>query len=255
MTTHQKTILAGPGGNYTAFVLDDVRTEDRLTLDQQLRRDDPRIEQTCFVSKADKGWHGEMAGSEFSGAPALSLGYLISTWEKCDSVEFSFSGAPQPISVTRNDDTVSSTLFPNVLYKTKESDEGLICIEFPGITYLVDCQPHGKQHDMASYMRNLIARHRLQNNPAVGLIQLEKRGQDITIDPWVWVKNVGSLINETACISGATAVGLIEYEWRGQPDFTIQIGQPCGTPTTVRYIKKTDATIDIQVSSKIVILE
>jgi len=246
-----QVILAGPGGNYTAFVSGKV--QDHIALDRQLRQDNPKIEQTCFIAKNENGWHGEMAGGEFCGAAALSFGYLISIWGKHKTAEFTFSGVPRPLSINCVGNVVSGVLFSEIQCDIRELNDGFLCVALPGITHLVDRQPE-KQPDMMLFVRELIARHHLQENPAVGLMRLHQYGQDITVDPWVWVRNIDSLINETACISGATAVGLIEYERRGQTDFTIQIGQPCGTPTELNYKQTADGLIDVLVRTKIDIL-
>jgi hypothetical protein len=244
-------IIAGPGGNYTAFVIAPTELSKRMALDKKLRCEDPRIEQVCFVTRDAIGWHGDMTGGEFCGAAALSLGFLIMEWENSSTARFNFSGAPQPISVNKNYGQVSSTLFPNITCHIQTLEKDITCVRLPGIVHLVTYNPR-PEISISEYFKKLIARYALANEPAVGLMRVQDNGGSPAIDPWVWVRDINSLINETACISGAAAVGLIIHQQKNQVDTTIKIRQPCSTITKLHYrANSSNNTVSVTVTSKI----
>jgi hypothetical protein len=247
-------ILAGPFGNYTAFV-SDFTAEGRKELDQKLRLGDPRIEQTCFIEKTPVGWHGQMAGGEFCGAAALSFGYLLCNWNNSNTATFSFSGTPDKIIVLRENNTVSATLFRNVTTKIEFLNDSAVCLRLPGITHLVvDKVPSGQSPD--KYLTNLIENYCLKNEAAVGLMVKSRSQNKIKIDPWVWVREIDSMINETTCISGAAATGLVEFMTQEKLiDFKTEICQPNGEFTRLNYTINSDQSLNIHVQTEINIID
>lgn len=229
-------IIAGPGGNYTAFVFDPVA--DRTAADQELRTRYPAVEQTCFVTRGDT-WRGEMAGGEFCGAAALGLAFLIARETQQNAVKFEFSGCDNLIRAEVKNNSVTAeffTLSSNVCRKLKED---LYLVELPGISHFVLL---GNAVSPRTKLQQLIIQYQLQEMPAVGLMITNPETQQI--DPWVWVNEIDTLINETACITGSIAAALVLSNGAQE----ISIRQPCGTDARIILSPNAGKTI-VSVSS------
>ncbi|HCM84237.1 MAG TPA: hypothetical protein PKW15_02230 [Alphaproteobacteria bacterium] len=241
-------IIAGPGGNYTAFVFDNAVSSQQMRkkIDNDLRRKYPIVEQTCFVSKENDIWRGEMAGGEFCGAAALGLAFLISKQEKSDEAFFSFSGCNDFLSAKIRDSQVTAEFFKLSKGVVQKLRENLYVVELPGITHFVTFDnvplPQPK-------LRQLIMQYQIQDRAAVGLMIVKSEAKNPTIDPWVWVRDIDSLINETACISGAVATASVISDMTK----SVTIQQPCGAMTEINFIE-TSRDIAVSVASPMNIL-
>jgi hypothetical protein len=248
----ENILIVGPGGNYTAYVFG-LNPEFYNETDYRLRNSNKAIEQVCFIQKEISLWRGEMAGGEFCGSAALGLAYLFSQETNILSGEFIFSGCDLPINYIVKDKTVSCNFFDLDHDKTiKKLDDFLFLVSLPGISHFVNFD---ENEGNANILTQKIIDQKLENLAAVGLIQVMKKdGNSADINPWVWVNKIDSLINETACISGAIAAAIVLQDNQNRLYGEYVINQPCGTPTVVSLTAKNNHKIAVNVSSKIVFL-
>lgn len=89
--------------------------------------------------------------------------------------------------------------------------------------------------------------------PASGVMFVSREKGMIKIDPVVWVRDIKTLFYETACASGTTAVGLLEFINKREVSDTSQVIQPSGELLRVT-IKKNKQSLFVAIGGKIKIL-
>jgi D-alanyl-D-alanine dipeptidase len=146
-----------------------------------------------------------MAGGEFCGNGSRAAAIIMSGF-KAGKIKYSVSGFQNLVEaeikkLAKNRFTVSAK-FENLRYEIIEKDEDRV-VGFDGITHVVI-----KVENLPKNARNILCKkitaYNLNNEPAVGLIYLI--GDKIF--PLVYVKQVNTIYEETACGSGSIAAFL-----------------------------------------------
>jgi len=154
-----------------------------------------------------------MAGGEFCGNATRALASLIN---KKDPFFLETSGLSEPIKVEASRKR-SSIFVPLNAFRMKED----LC-SLPGITHLLNSTKVGKQA-----AKNMLRSKKLLTKKAAGVIgykELQKNMYEITAT--VWVRDIGTLYDETACASGTAALA---YRcWYLQGVRKLKIRQPSG---------------------------
>ena len=184
--------LYSASGNPTALVYGKPDT----MLAKAILANDKRAEQVGFLSgNLDSGFRLDMAGGEFCGNAARCAIYDIlggKPGEICVSVS-GFDGIIKG-GVSENGDVWA--VMPR-LTEMLPMEGGSVLVRLPGISHLVV-----ESDELSGFYPLLEKLKKFENNvPAIGIIGVKND----KMYPVVWVRDIETLFEETACGSGITA--------------------------------------------------
>ncbi|HBB56542.1 TPA: hypothetical protein DEW47_00655 [Patescibacteria group bacterium] len=197
-----KYYKVNPGGNITAIVKSDYSQKEKIKLSKIIMKKDPTIEQVGFWVRAkDKNNDGrlEMAGGEFCGNALRCLAMLIKNDTGKTKIRLESSGQDNFIEATVEDNTSEIKLSLNNFRCSKNS-----CF-LTGIAYFIT-----NKEIIKSEAKKLLVKN-YNNFPASGVISYKKNKNIFSIKPIIWVKDIDTLIEETACGSGTMALAYFMY--------------------------------------------
>lgn len=243
-----------PGGNKTALVfgiadfIDDMARrkllQDKIQA-RHLQDMDGEVEQVGFVSTDKNAPTLIMAGGEFCGnaARAAVAHYL---YNSTDEIVIIVSGATNPLSGGQNangeigvemplgqslDETVTTLQNRAFAWVCMDGISHLVVSQQESVRYLQRisaCESKEQQIEIAlSLLEKVIAENGLPVQNAYGVMFLEDTGNGMKMHPFVHVKTVGTTYYETACGSGAMAVGLVMARQSGKGG-RFRLVQPTG---------------------------
>lgn len=223
--------LMDPSGNRTILVTSPVAPEDRAAVAARLMTLEPTAEQTGFLSLED-GVCLQMAGGEFCGNATMSAA-VYAAMRRGESggkflVHTSGAAGPVPAEVLRRGDVWQGTVeMPkpvSVAEVTFPDGQRLPVAAFPGISHVILDGPVDRKEAEAA-VRTWCS---FLNADALGLLFLDRTAGTLT--PLVFVPAAGTLFWESACGSGAAAVGAWLAKQRGKT-VTHALRQPGGVLT------------------------
>jgi len=225
--------ISAAGGNIT-IIETDPSCEDLAARGKELLALSKAAEQAGFI----KGASFTMAGGEFCGNGSRAAAMILTGFES-GKAEYNVSGFLNKVyaEVEKFSDVRFnvSACFKGMCYSIAVKPACAI-VRLDGITHVVLEGP--APADARSLFPSIIAGYGLDDEAAVGLIYQEEE----TITPLVYVKEINTVYEETACGSGSIAAYLVSGVGR--------VIQPTGQPISVD--KKEDTFI---VSSEIEVLK
>ena len=240
-----------PGGNTTILVPAEAVPAARRAETARRLMDPLHLgaEQVGFIDLAGKTPSLEMMGGELCGNACRSLAALLvmlaegqfKDWPITGNLRSSGTDAPvdwrvrpTPGDAYALDAAVRLDLAGAAV---TELEPGLKRVDMPGIVHvLLDETLHPAPQDATAEAAAWRQKLGLQGLPAVGCIRhapLDAPQQHIT--PLVWVRDTDSSCPETACGSGALALGLALHLQNGQR--RVNIRQPSGAHIAVELEK------------------
>ena len=233
--------IARPGGNDTAIVWDKVPRDEQPQVAQRIQETYPGVEQVMFAEKnTDDTIRGQMAGGEFCGNATRSLGYILLNGENGE-IDLEVSGSNTPVRVCVEDGCARLTSDINrsmdMIYTDQET--GYDIVQMQGIAFVIMqkddpmAQTILETNDQSARkdrIYNLLEKCDLAHKmPASGVMISDYRHDgSYKLDPFVYVRDVNSLIYETGCGSGSTATALLHSKELGSSIDKIAIEQPSG---------------------------
>ena len=225
-------VTLDPTGNLTCLVLDSVPAEERPAVTGRLM---DRCEQVGYLEKPrQKGQRAAlcMMGGEFCGNAAMACAaYLAQTaGAKAETVvPLSVSGAKGTVRcvVRPGPDGLweGTAAMPPVLETGRTEIGGMpaALVRMEGIAHLIleDREPEKEEADRLLRM----AAARLPD-PCVGLLAWD--GRTDFMRPLVYVRESGTMVWETGCGSGSTAVGVWLALKKGEGITETAVAQPGG---------------------------
>lgn len=251
----EKVTFVRPGGNDTAIVWDDIAREYQGDVSKDIQRQYETIEQVMFVEREGGQIRGQMAGGEFCGNATRSIGYLLLNGQN-GAIKLSVSGSDKPQTVTIKDQFAKTSIpILNDLDCVQIDKDGYQVV-MDGIAFLIMNKsnfPSGIEKQAALDLlkkKGLATRY-----PASGLIILDQKSDDLyAINPYVYVRDTGTLYYETGCGSGSTAVGLMLSKQSRQSLDNIEIQQPSGMSLYVSVARNEQEFISASVNGPIEVL-
>lgn len=242
-TTLKRAVIAYPSGNTTVIVFDQMLDEDRKDLNKRIMatwkskfNDKPEIEQCCFVTKPrspEAVARVEMFGGEFCGNATRSVICLITGGEDY-SGKIEVSGVDRPLDFESKDRIITLEMPLSQTKNTelaKKIDEGVL-VTLDGITHVVVTD---EQLQDVSTPKDKILQlvsentYGLADQPAAGVTYYNKTTNKA--DFAVWVKEVDTIFDETACGSGTSSIG-IALANEQKDDIIVAVIQPSGESIT-----------------------
>lgn len=248
-----------PAGNNTALV-DRVVTNSglRKQINDAIQRENPMVEQVGFINNKKGKYQLQMAGNEFCGNATRCAAYFF-LQGKVGEVTISVSGAKRKLKAGIDNRKNTWTQIPvySSPNKIQKTNIGQI-VKMEGITHVVVNQKNKtlNRQQTKNKAKKILERYDFLNTvEASGVIFVTRLGQNIEIEPVVWVKNIKTLYYETACASGTAAVGLVETLSRKKSIKNMEILQPSGMFISVSVKYKQKKFYECTISGKVQILQ
>lgn len=249
----KRVAIMYPSGNTTAVVFDQNLEQDRQQLNDLTMSTwsdnnpgQPEIEQCCFVTYPKDPLaiaRVEMFGGEFCGNAARSVLSLITDNQDCQGL-IEVSGVDRPLEfLTKNGIIEIEMPLPTNKKVVKLVKEGMV-VQLDGITQIVVIDPESQNVQSPREMLNRLLKDKMYNlteQPAVGVSYYNTKTSSAQF--CVWVRNVNTMFDETACGSGTCAIGLT-LATINKDNTTITVRQPSGeTIKTTALYRSEDNTI------------
>lgn len=252
----EKVTFVRPGGNDTAIVWDDIAREQQGAVSRGIQSQYETIEQVMFVErKIDGSVRGQMAGGEFCGNATRSLGYLLLDG-KDGEITLDVSGSNNAQKITVKDQFARTSIPILNEMDCVQLDKDGYQVMMDGIAFLiVEKSFFGKDIQKQTALDILNKKGLAMRYPASGLIILDRKNDNTyAIDPYVYVRDTGTLYYETGCGSGSTAVGLMLSKQSGKSLENVAIQQPSGMSLYVSVARNDREFISASVNGPIDIL-
>lgn len=217
MKTLKHLAVAYPSGNTTALLFDRVLEIDRKTLNNQImsswkkrKPGSPEIEQCCFITKpknTDAIARVEMFGGEFCGNAARSAIWVLTQGKDYEGL-IEVSGAAKPLTFSVKEGSVEVEMpLPDQDDIVQIVEEGAL-VHLDGITHLVVSDYDNVSFSPRKRLESLLKadKYGCTSLPAFGVSGYEPLTQ--RADFCVWVKEVDTIFDETACGSGTCSIGI-----------------------------------------------
>lgn len=245
--TLKRAAIVYPSGNTTAVVFDQMLDTDRAQLNTQVMdawkqkaSSRPEIEQCCFVTVPQDERavaRVEMFGGEFCGNAARSVIQLVTQGRDYQGM-IEVSGVDRPLTFNVKAGSIAVEMpLPRSGELTTEVDEGIL-VQLDGIAQLVvtDVEQQEKRSPRDVLQELLLQnKYGLADQPAVGITYYNSLSNKAEFG--VWVKEVNTIFDETACGSGTCAIG-IASSIKMRQNQKLEVIQPSGESIT------TEATFD-----------
>jgi len=189
-----------PGGNATALV-------NQLIINPYLKRrindkimsENPQVEQVGFIDQ--KTYRLEMAGGEFCGNATRCAAYYY-LGGKPGKIKITVSGVRGKLTAGID---IKNNAWAQIPFSTPPITKklGYSIVNLQGITQVITASKPGKRK--AKIILNQLGL--TTSVPAAGVMFIKKDQNKIELDPFVWVHDIKTFFNETACASGTAAVG------------------------------------------------
>lgn len=227
-------VTMNPTGNLTCLVLDPVPETERPAVTSALMNRCEQVGYLCSPVRSRNRARLQMMGGEFCGNAAMSAAAWLCREDGLkpggeENVLLEVSGAEEPvpcrIRALGSGAWEGTVRMPKTLgiSETVLEGERMTAVRMEGITHLIrEGAPLPKP-----LAEDLLMRIAGENDaPAVGLLQWDPARE--WMDPLVFVRGSGTLVWETGCGSGSTAVGVWLSSGRGDGDFEVPVNQPGG---------------------------
>lgn len=276
-----KIYIYWPNGNTTAIVEKSIPRELQAGIAQKIINNENLVEQVIFLEKpiSKKALARlQMMGDEFSGNAALVFGYYLLKKYNKKSVIFESSGIDKLIKANINQkQQIESEIPINLnLNKIKEKDF-YWTIPLPGIFQIIIPMTNFRTSGILSIKNKLIKKYQ-DNKKAIGLIFVNKpsttdlypsllrycsqgpsvvlgKNKYLKINPFIWVKETKTLINETACGSGSIAASLWQFLITKKQVKDLPIVQPTNKKIFVSLKVKDNKVKSASLKSKVKFLK
>lgn len=235
--SYRYTIIR-PGGNNTALVLGIERNfNKRKQINDQIMKKYSKVEQVGFVNPNPTEPELLMAGGEFCGNATRSAAWYILDG-KPGEIFIKVSGAGTKLRAGVDEKGNAWAQMPIYANPSKITSlgNGSAIIPMEGITYVVieNIYSRASTDKLKQITMQLLRDLGLDKSvPAAGVVFSNKSRSGVKIRPVVFVRDINTLFYESACGSGATAVGLLEALKKGG-SVNLPVVQPTGMLINVR---------------------
>lgn len=227
--------ILNPGGNKTALVNGcEYTTNQKKLINKTIMAKHIQVEQVGFLS--NKINRLEMAGGEFCINASRCAIYEYSKESK-NPIELSVSGTNKKITgriLNDNKVEIKLDICRNIADLIDEKNK-LTYVKIDGILIAILDEEKSKQYIGKLRENEEIAKEEIKQfmirniettEKAIGLMLLENVSNKIKVNPIVWVKDIDTVVYETACGSGSLGVGIYNYYKNNEKQ--IELIQPSG---------------------------
>lgn len=235
-----------PGGNTTALVNQLVLKPGlKKLINDKIMAVNPQVEQVGFISQ--RSYRLEMAGSEFCGNATRCAAYYYLKGQP-GKIKIKVSGVTKELMAGIDN---QGNTWAEMPVKSVNKKFGFNIVTLEGITQIISYAKPGKQK-AKTILKKLGL---LSSAPAAGVMFINKDQDKIKLNPFVWVRDIKTFFNETACASGTAAVGMFESITTKKKNITLLIQQPSKNFISVSVKRQQNTFSSVIINSSIKILE
>ncbi|PIV10768.1 hypothetical protein COY13_02830 [Candidatus Roizmanbacteria bacterium CG_4_10_14_0_2_um_filter_36_35] len=264
----KKLYICYPGGNINAIVEDPIPKRDYALVAQKIintynknKSLHKQIEQVAFIEKPKNKKalsRLSLVGGEFSGNAVLCLGALKLKNNKEDL--FEISGTNELLRIFIDENGYINGQMPKFrligqLDKTKEQYP---IIPLQGITQILIFKNFQKNNNwQKKEALRIIKNNGLEKELAVAIVFIKKESELMRIKPYVYFKKglKYEIVEETACGSATTAVGIYQLITKNRPITYLKVIQPSGNPLYISIKKNNEIKSYLSGKVKIIFQE
>lgn len=255
-----------PAGNLTALVLTPLSRSVYAEVSRNIFSEDRSIEQVGFIEPSSDSRalaRLQMMGGEFCGNATRSLAMFLykKLRSKCgeesgDAFFLEVSGTPQPVRVNVIDEKEVALEIPVEHYGDdafQEYRDGTL-VKIDGIQHFITEMPefaHENKDLLRIRASYILHQEGFVNAPATGVIFVEKQAERTAIHPFIWVRDVNSLVYESGCASGTLAAAMSATRNMKDGIQVTVVFQPSGLALTAT-VQRTDGKFSKAVLSGVV---
>ena len=236
-TILKRAAIVYPSGNTTAVVFDQMLKTNREQLNNNVMESwrrkavgEPEVEQCCFVTlpKDERALAKvEMFGGEFCGNATRSVIQLLTKGKDYQGM-IEVSGVDRPLNFSVKNGVIGLEMpLPEDGELVKIVEEGTL-VQLDGIAQLVVTDLAKRENSSPRGLLNILLsqnKYDLAEQAAVGITYYDPVSNKA--DFGVWVKEVNTVFDETACGSGTCAIG-IATALQAQENQKLEVIQPSG---------------------------
>lgn len=225
-----KYVKLSPSGNITTLVLTPISRVQHAAAASQIMQRQPDVEQVGFIEPSthpEAATRLQMMGGEFCGNATSALAWMLFKKNNFQQGNIEVSGKTEPAFASIVDNQVElefATLFN--MYPD-ENSAGRIIIGIEGITHVICPEP--PPSDASTFSLQMLQDLGLTKLEASGVIFVQSHLDGIAITPYVWVRETGSLTQESACASGSICAAIWQSVIRKSEAMDLPIYQPSGS--------------------------
>ncbi|PIP14810.1 hypothetical protein COW98_05075 [Candidatus Roizmanbacteria bacterium CG22_combo_CG10-13_8_21_14_all_35_9] len=237
----KKLYICYPGGNINAIVEDPVPKRDYDLVAQKIiniynknKSSDKQIEQVAFIEKPKNKKalsRLSLVGEEFSGNAVLCLGALKLKSNKEDLFEISGTNELLRIFVDEKDFINGQMPKLRLIGQLNKTKEQYPIIPLQGITQILILNNFQKNNNwQKNEALRIIKNNGLEKELAVAIVFIKKERKFMKIKPYVYFKKglKYEIVEETACGSATTAVGIYQLIIKNRSINKLKVIQPSG---------------------------
>lgn len=257
----KKITILRPAGNDQLLIKGIVKKEDRRAINDEMIQQFPNVEQVSFYAfdKKNNIARLELAGGEFCGNATRSLAYLLLNG-KPGKLSIQVSGTKQLLTAGIKKPNTAFAQMP-IFYDfscVKKLNEYLFRVDLEGITHLIYKKSTIKKTrvELKKLAKEILKKENLLLSvPAAGVMFIEKINNGFLLKPVVWVRDIETILYETACASGTAAVALW-YSLQNNNQITnVSLRQPSNLYITATVKKNKKQFIDLFIDGPIEIIK
>lgn len=252
-------IVSNAAGNITGFVVYPVDPRLRVAYGKKLMeelKDEYNIEQVGFIAPSyeDKPLRMDMMGGEFCGNATRSYGYycaLCDGLEGKKEVEVYVSGHKGPLYVNVDMDKKTAEVeMPRAQKIAVVEIDGVDykVVVFEGIAHVIV----EAEEDEALAKKILKEIQTIYDNEAYGVIFFDR--ENLSIVPYVYVKEADTLFREGSCGSGTAAIATLLTRNIDDDELKFVLKQPMGE-IEVRTARDKDGEFTVYVGGAVDLTE
>lgn len=236
--------ITKPSGNDTGLIRGIVPVALKKRLNDAVEKKYANVEQVGFYEFDKKNNRGklEMAGGEFCGNATRSTAYLLLKG-KIGELSMQVTGVSRTLLAGVKKENTAFTEIPiyNDFSSVEKLSPRVVKVEIEGITHLITKRPSGTPEELKQKAKKLLEKFDLlTTRKCSGVMYLSESDDQVIMDPIVWIRDITTLYYETACASGATAVGVWKASQNSKRQTNLALQQPSGENlyVTVNKTKK-----------------
>ena len=218
-----------PCGNDTALVFTDNFIKDEMVkINNEIMKRHTNVEQVGFLDRKNNKLI--MAGGEFCGNATRCAAYELLNGLIGELYITVNENKKVNAGINENFDVYCEIpLIDNRKFIT-EIEKGIYLVKLDGITNIVLSLEMSNEflknkYDTKELLKKYIKKYNLYDNKSVGIMLIEEINNFLKLYPTVWVREIDTYFNETACGSGSLAVCAV-YANRLKKSQNIDILQP-----------------------------
>ena len=242
--------LISASGNPTAIIYGRFSPAEKQKINKLIFENNALVEQIgyLFYENENKMIKFEMMGNEFSGNGCRAAAFSLLKM-KPGIIKFKTSGLNKIINASIGNDLTSNISLPCLFDKNK-----IICNRFGFAIKMFGSSLIVIEDNKNDKIVQEIVNELSKKSRAIGIMFIEICSRRVVkLNPFFYVKETNTLINETACGSGSIACAIYQNLLNPEPSNILEVLQPSGESIFVKTgcVKKAIREIEISGPTKL----